>query len=132
MRNTEGKDTRYDVPGTLDLFALETKSRRTIAELMQPIVAEISEDRRKVASVTSTQDRIKERLSQLEYALGLSEKRPQIFEDFDDKIADNKMQMAQNHNDMEFRTDVCDQEIDRIKINLNKVLVEMKGIESLT
>ena len=73
---TEGKDTRYDVPGTLDLFALETRSRRVIGELMRPIIAEQSEDRRKVAGVTSNQERINKRLSQLEYTLGLSDTRP--------------------------------------------------------
>ena len=33
---------------------------------------------------------------------------------------------------MEFRADVCDQEIDRIKINMDKFAVEIKGMESLT
>ena len=49
----DGADKHYEAPNSLDLFALETRARRTIGELIRPIIAELDEDRRKVAEVNS-------------------------------------------------------------------------------
>lgn len=57
-----GAEKQYQAPDSLDLFALETRARRTIGELIRPIINELDEDRRKVAEVNSKQDRINIRL----------------------------------------------------------------------
>ena len=41
---------------------METRARRTIAELIKPIAVELEADRRNVAYVTSNQERINARL----------------------------------------------------------------------
>ena len=47
------RDKFFSAPETLDLFALETRARRTIGELIRPIVNELDTDRRRVAEVIS-------------------------------------------------------------------------------
>ena len=47
--NQKLEEKSYSAPDSLDLFALETRARRTIGELIKPIIAEIDNDRRKVA-----------------------------------------------------------------------------------
>ena len=47
--NQKLEEKQYTAPDSLDLFALETRARRTIGELIKPIIAEIDNDRRKVA-----------------------------------------------------------------------------------
>ena len=47
--NQKLEEKQYLAPDSLDLFALETRARRTIGELIKPIIAEIDNDRRKVA-----------------------------------------------------------------------------------
>lgn len=58
---------------------METRARRTIGELIRPIITESDTDRRKVAEVSSKYDRIISRLNQLEYSLGLSDTKPKLF-----------------------------------------------------
>ena len=43
------EERAYQAPHQLDLFALETRARRTIAELIKPIVNAADNDRREVA-----------------------------------------------------------------------------------
>ena len=38
-------------PNAMDVFAIETRSRRVIGELINPIMTEIDEDREKVAQL---------------------------------------------------------------------------------
>ena len=47
-------DRSYQAPAELDLFAMETRARRTIGELIKPITVEIENDRRKVAEIHSS------------------------------------------------------------------------------
>jgi len=55
-------EKQFQAPAELDLFAMETRARRTIGELMKPIIVELDNDRRKVAEVDATQLRINSRL----------------------------------------------------------------------
>ena len=90
------KDKFFMAPETLDLFALETRARRTIGELIRPIVIELDTDRRTVAEVISKQERINQRLGNLEYALGLNDSKPKVFEEIENTLAEIKAEMAVN------------------------------------
>ena len=80
----------------MELFALETRARRTISELIQPIMIDLEMDRRAVATVQAEQNRIYQRLAQLEYVMQMSENKPKAFEMIDNKLADMRAEMAQN------------------------------------
>ena len=77
---------------------METRARRTIAELIRPIVSSQAEDRRRVEEMTSKQDRLNYRVGQLEYALGLNDSKPKVFEDIENELADLKSEVAVNKN----------------------------------
>ena len=77
---------------------METRARRTIAELIRPIVTGQAEDRRRVEEMTSKQDRLNYRVGQLEYALGLNDSKPKVFEDIENELADLKSEVAVNKN----------------------------------
>ena len=64
-------------------------------------------DRRKVAEVISKQDKTNLRLGQLEYALGLNDSKPKVFEDIENGLADVKAEMAVNKNQADFDSNVC-------------------------
>ena len=87
---------------------METRARRTIGELIRPIVNELDSDRRRVAEVISKQDRINARLGNLEYALGLNDKKPKVFEDIENTLAEIKADIAVNRNQAEYRVTVVD------------------------
>ena len=90
------------------MFALETRSRRTIGELIRPIIADLDIDRRKVAEINSKQDRINFRLGQLEYTLGLNDIKPQIFEDIENKVAEVRADLVISESESKFRFNLCD------------------------
>ena len=51
-------DKSYIGPQDLDLFAIETKSRRTISELIKPIMTDMEQDRRKTAEAYLRLERV--------------------------------------------------------------------------
>ena len=69
-------DRQYMRPQDLDLFAIETKSRRTIGELIKPIMTDMEQDRRKTADAYVKMERILERLGRIEYSMGLNNQKP--------------------------------------------------------
>jgi hypothetical protein len=50
-------------PQELDLFNLETTSRKTIAELLKPMVDDMNQERIKLAKAEVHMDRIDERIA---------------------------------------------------------------------
>ena len=65
-------DKTYETPEALRYFDLETKARRTIAELIKPIVEETERDRGKVAKMTVKHDNVMKRLTKIEYIMELN------------------------------------------------------------
>ena len=122
---------QYQAPNSLDLFALETRARRTIGELIRPIIQELDSDRRKVAEVSSKQDRVNQRLMSIEYILGLSETKPKIFEDLEDKIANNKALIAENANETSYRLELMQQTMSALDSDMKSCVADMKSLDSL-
>ena len=75
------------MPNAIDIFSIETRSRRVIGELINPIMTEIDEDRQKVAQLGVDQTKIYKRIQELEYSVGLIDSKPKIFQDIDDSFA---------------------------------------------
>ena len=124
-------ERQYQAPNSLDLFALETRSRRTIGELIRPIIADLDSDRRKVAEINSKQDRINFRLGQLEYTLGLNDSKPQIFEDIENKVAEVRSDLAISESESKFRFNICDQRIEALERDLKNMTADMKQLDGL-
>lgn len=93
-------DREFRAPKELDLFALETKSRKTISELIRPVIADMDIDRRKMAEVAVTMGGFIERVEKLEYMLKVSSKKPKVFMDIENKFADIKVSIAQNRQEL--------------------------------
>ena len=91
-------DKFFEAPQSLDLFAMETRARRTIAELIRPMELESNADRKRVAEVSSQQVKMLGRLNNLEYALGLNDSKPKVFEDIENTLADLQSDIAVNKN----------------------------------
>ena len=104
-------DRTYMAPQELDLFALETKSRKTIAQLVKPILSDMDTDRKKMAELQVKQDRIQERLRKIEYAVGLSNEKPQVFVDIENEFADLKVKIALDKTDNQYAVDLCNQKL---------------------
>ena len=51
-------------------------------------------DRKKMAELAVKQEHISERLKKIEYAVGLSNERPQVFVDIENEFADLKVKIA--------------------------------------
>ena len=127
-----GEAKQYQAPESLDLFSLETRARRTIGELIKPIVQESDNDRRRVAEVISKQDRIGQRLAALEYSLGLTDTRPKLFQEIDNKIADIRALIAENKNDGDFKQGINDQRLDKLEIDGRQMQSDFKAVQNLT
>jgi hypothetical protein len=80
-------------PHALDIFAIETKSRKAIGELIRPLNQEMERDRVTVAGFIIKSDEFIERLDKIEYILGLDSKKPQVFVDIENKIAETTVKM---------------------------------------
>ena len=93
-------------PQELDLFALETKSRKTIGQLVKPILTDMDTDRKKMAELAVKQERIAERLKKIEYTVGLSNEKPQVFVDIENDFADLKAKMAFDRTDNKYAVDL--------------------------
>ena len=99
-------DKMYDTPASLDLFTLETRARKTIAELIKPIQIEADTDRSKVAKMTVKHDNVLKRLTKIEFILNLNSQKPKVFEDIDNAIAAIKSDIAINKSEAEFQVDL--------------------------
>ena len=86
-------DKAYMAPHALDIFAIETKSRKAIGELIRPLNQEMERDRVTVAGFIIKSDEFIERLDKIEYILGLDSKKPQVFVDIENKIAETTVKM---------------------------------------
>ena len=56
-------------------------------------------DRKKMAVLAVSQERISDRLQKIEYAVGLSNEKPQVFVDIENQFADIKVKMALDKTD---------------------------------
>ncbi|CDW82634.1 UNKNOWN [Stylonychia lemnae] len=74
-------------PIELDLYALETSSRKMINDLIHPVLSKMNEDREVIVQAKMRQRLIEERLTSMEYVLSLNEAKPKIFEDIHDGLA---------------------------------------------
>lgn len=92
---------------------------------------ELDSDRRRVAEVISKQDRIFDRLGQLEYTLGLQDSKPKVFEDIENTMAEMKAEIATNKNEAEFRVTCCDQKLETLERDVKEACTNMKALESL-
>ena len=72
-------DREYVSPHELEFFELETKVRKLISEIMQPVLNDMDEDRRSVRSILAGEERIETRVKQLEYITGITETKPKVF-----------------------------------------------------
>lgn len=68
----------------LDLYALETSCRKMINDLINPILTKLSSDREIVVSSNFRNASLENRLSKVEYSMGLSENKPRVFEEIKD------------------------------------------------
>ena len=110
---------------------METRARRTIAELIKPIVHELEQDRRNVAQVCSNQDRINSRLNNIEFAMGLNDARPKVFEEIENKFADFKCDIAEKHNDAIYRVGLCDNRIEVLDRDMRSALADIRTMDNL-
>lgn len=68
-------------PFELDIFTLETQSRKFVHDLVQPLVTKMNEDRESMISLDYRNQSFEKRLSQLEYLQGVNHVKPQVFVD---------------------------------------------------
>ena len=71
-----GPDKAFLNPQELDLFDIETKSRRTIAELLQPVWADMESDRIALSKLLVKHDDWDARLRHLEFLTGVDKVKP--------------------------------------------------------
>lgn len=78
MKQVSGNilDKAYIAPHALDIFTIETKSRKAIGELIRPLNQEMEKDRLTVAAFSVKCDEFVERLDKIEFILGLDSKKP--------------------------------------------------------
>ena len=88
-------------------------------------------DRRAVATVQAEQNRIYQRLAQLEYVMQMSENKPKAFEMIDNKLADMRADMAQNQNEALYRVGCCDNKIEALTRDVKSALADIKSMESM-
>ena len=55
-------DKEYVSPHELEFFELETKVRKLVSEIMQPVLNDMDEDRRNVRVIQSNEQRLETRL----------------------------------------------------------------------
>ena len=87
-------------PQELEFFALETKARKTISQLIQPLVKDRDEDRKKMVVLTDEQDRLAKRLKKVEFYFELCGEKPEVFVQIENQIADIKQRMVENKTDL--------------------------------
>ena len=78
----------------IDLFAMETRARQTLHELVFPIYGQIDGERKVRAEMEVMYDKVLERLIKLEELLGASNKKPKMIEDVEAMVADVRKQEA--------------------------------------
>ena len=103
------------------MFALETKARKVIGELMRPVNQEMEFDRRVVAEFAVKVDGFIKRLEQIEYALGLQGCKPQIFEDIDNKISDMQAENTVSKKILQDEINMQNSKIDLLKTNFAEI-----------
>lgn len=67
----------------------------------------------------------------IEYILGLSETKPKIFEDLEDKIANNKALIAENANETSYRLELMQQTMSALDSDMKSCVADMKSLDSL-
>jgi hypothetical protein len=65
----------------LDLFALETKTRKMVHDLLSPMIEKMNHERGRLSQFNERANYMDERISQLEHIHGIKEKRPKVFEE---------------------------------------------------
>ena len=70
----------------IDLFAMETRARKTLHNLVLPIYDQISSERQVRAEMEVKYDKVLNRLVKLEMLLGASNKKPKMIEDVEEMV----------------------------------------------
>ena len=117
-------------PQELDFFALETKARKTISQLIKPLLNDRDVDRKKMVDIVFKQDRIAERLKKIEYSVGLCNEKPQIFVDIENEIADMKQGMVLNKTDLQYGIDLANQRMMSIERDLLSFKQQNQSLEA--
>lgn len=78
----------FPAPREIDLFGLETQSRKIIGELFRPMQEDMDHDRRKVAGVEMSFKAILSRIGRLEYICNMEGNKPKVFMDLDNRFID--------------------------------------------
>lgn len=77
-------------PLELDLFALEMKTRKTIHDLVAPMVDRMNSERQRLAVFNERAGLIESRLSQLEHICDVRGTKPKIFELIQNEFAEGR------------------------------------------
>lgn len=132
IKNPVDLDRTYAAPQELDLFAMETRSRRTIGELIKPILADMDSDRRNIAMATVNLEKVFTRLERIEYSLKLSGTKPQIFVEIENTLADMVSSIALHKSESNYQTNLVNQKIQQNERELISTTQKINQIESST
>ena len=67
----------------------------------------------------------------MEYALGLNDSKPKVFENIENSLADLKADVAVNKNQADFRVAACDLKLETLNRDMFECVTNMKALESL-
>ena len=84
-----------------------------------------------MAQVMANQDRIYNRLAQLEYTMQMSENRPKAFEKIENKFADMAASIAEKHNEAMYSSGVVENRIEAMDRDMKSCQADIKSMESL-
>ena len=132
IKNPVDLDRTYAAPQELELFAMETRSRRTISELIKPILADMDTDRRNIAMATVNLEKVFTRLERIEYSLKLSGTKPQIFVEIENTLADMVSSIALHKSETTYQTNLVNQKIQQNERELISTTQKINQIESST
>lgn len=99
--------------------------------MVRPLITERDEERRKVAEICSKQDRINQKLRQIEYTLGLDANKPQVFEEIENKVAEIKADFAIYASETNHQVALCDQRVEKVERDMHSCETDMKLFKSL-
>ena len=80
---------------------METRARKTLHGLILPIIKQIEGERRVRATMEILHEKMMDRIGKLEGILGASNNKPQMIEDIENKIAENRAQYLYDINKIE-------------------------------
>lgn len=99
----------------LDMLILENTARKSIYDLIQPIINRSQYDRQQVHALLKRSENTEQRLKELEYVMNISEEKPAIFEKIFNEIADQEVNIKKSENNLASKIDTLEKNI--IKIN---------------